>query len=325
LKSKIKEQLSRQITNYTIEHGKISLKFLSPLRVSAAVEDLKILFSAPSLQGGAPVGNQLQNFSISSENMILANPLLSRKLDIYMPEGMVFDNGSNSNFLKPVDYSFGIIFGSNSIIRKIQMSARKIQSRKSTDSDSELFDSIKNFSLLISNEDRTEDHVNTAIKLNIDALNNKVGDKILESNFELIASNMRDFDSNGSVNTIEIAIEKSSYNDITNNFGLDVNGSYRISAYTRSAKADFELKIINFKSLITSLNKTDSEFPIFSKKSLNDTVQLLELMPTNPKDTKYDRYYRITSDIASKKATINGVDLNSFIQKLLVNGGNSKK
>ncbi|MDR2778285.1 MAG: hypothetical protein LBB13_02155 [Rickettsiales bacterium] len=325
VKNKIREQLDRQTTGYTLEHGKIVVKFLSPLRISVAVKDLQLSFSGSPFPRGASAEKQTKGFKIFSDNTLIFSPLLSKKLDIYIPDGFLFEDSQQNILVRPVNYFIRIIAGTNSSLDRAKITAETIQTRKPTDSDSEFFDSMKNFSLTVSNDDKTKNHTNTTIKLNIDFINSKVEKGVLESNFELVISSIKDFDKNGNVASIEIAVDKSNFNDITNNFGLDVNGSYMVSARTRSGKADFEFRVINFRSLISSLNRADSEFPVFGKKSLGDIVQLLELIPANPKDTKYDRYYRLSSDIVSKTATINGIDINNFMQGLINNGGGGKR
>ncbi|MDR2077355.1 MAG: hypothetical protein LBP39_00105 [Rickettsiales bacterium] len=325
VRSKIIDQLDRQTTNYALEHGKVTVKFLSPLKIGINVEDLKLSFSGPAMYKEIPNKKPFKGANSYFKNVLFTSPLLSKKLNIYVPDEIAFDNGSTNGFIKLVNYSIYIKIGNNSKFEEIQILAGKVQNRELTPPDSEFLDLVKNFSLLISNDNKTKDQINTAIRVNIDAIYNRAENIVLESNFELIASNTREIDEYGNVNSIAINIEKSNFNDIANNFGVDISGNYRVSAYVGAGKADFEFKIINFKSLVNSLNKPNSEFPIFGKKSINDLVQLLELMPKNPKDTNYDRYYRITSDLISKKVTVNGVDLNSLLQELFTGGGNSKK
>lgn len=152
------------------------------------------------------------------------------------------------------------------------------------------------------------------MRINIDSIISKNDNNTIESNFELIFSNVSEYKGEDIV-SVRNKIDTFVFNDITNNYSISIDGGYSVSSYTRSSKIDLSGKITNYNYLISAVNK--EKVLLFDKDLVSNFVQVLELIPRSEKDTRTDRYFTINTDTKAKSFYINNIDINKLITKLM--------
>ena len=158
------------------------------------------------------------------------------------------------------------------------------------------------------------DYENRTFRVNIDNIKTSTNDADLESNFEVIFSNIKEI-KDGQLVKIRNVIDTFNFNDITNNFAININGNYEADAYVKMAMVDINGNISNYNYLISAINN-NSTF-LIDKNKVSTVVQVLELIPQNEKDTETEKYYNIRSNTNSKKLYINNIEINEIVKQLL--------
>ena len=158
------------------------------------------------------------------------------------------------------------------------------------------------------------DYENRTFRVNIDNIKTSTNDADLESNFEVIFSNIKEI-KDGQLVKIRNVIDTFNFNDITNNFAININGNYEADAYVKMAMVDINGNISNYNYLISAINNNSSF--LIDKNKVSTAVQVLELIPQNDKNTETDRYYNIRTNTSSKKVYVNDVEINEIVKQLL--------
>ena len=164
--------------------------------------------------------------------------------------------------------------------------------------------------------------LNVAYKVNCDKILLATRDKnknVLENNFEASLSVLTELDEeNKKPVGLEITLEKFTFNDITNNFGIDVNGVALVNLLTKKFNSDARAKLINNISLTKSINNPKSEYIFFTREQMSSYVELLSFVPANNKDTAFTKYYdvRFNSDGLN---TINNKYIKTLVQEVFYN------
>ncbi|MDR3078951.1 MAG: hypothetical protein LBU15_02840 [Rickettsiales bacterium] len=307
--NKFRAMVSQKTNKYSIGCTKV---FVRPTLFGAknTVLDLKI-----SLYG------QERTYEIIFKKLVVRSSMLSRRLTVAIPEGVLF-SGENSVYGKMdlVDDSIVIRGKKGDLLApEIDMKAREIRFLDG-------FCVVSNFSL-ITTSDLIGDHIELSLRTNADSVNVKRGanSKQQESNFELVLSNSSEVGSDKKILSADTKIEKFTINDITNNYGISVTGSFSASQILRTALADIELKLINFNSLMNVLSNSEGDAATPDRKDVQNIVQFLSLIPGNEKDSDSLRYYRVVSDFISNRTTVNGTDIKTIATKFMPISGGDKE
>lgn len=167
--------------------------------------------------------------------------------------------------------------------------------------------------------------LNVAYKVNCDKIlltPHEKNKKVLENNFEASLSVLSELDEeNKKAVGLEITLEKLTFNDITNNFGIDVNGVALINLLTKKFNSDIKAKIINNISLTKSVNNPASEYIFFTREQLSSYIELLSFIPDSGRDTVFTKYYDIRFNSEGLN-TINNKDIKTLIQEVFYNKQN---
>ncbi|MDR2777799.1 MAG: hypothetical protein LBB24_03460 [Rickettsiales bacterium] len=305
-RKKLEVVLDQRTTSYNIGYESRSMR-PRLFGVKNTISDLRLSFIS-----------QKQNYEVIFKKFVINSSMFSRKHTISIPKGAIF-NGENPNGLKADFVEELVVFTAkkNSVlmptadikIKEVRISDEKAGGRKN-------FCVLNNFSLNTVS-DLVSNHIDSLFNLNIDAIKIKKNNDDLESNLEIVISSSNGIGSDGKIISIDTKIESLLVSDITNNYGISVTGGIRTTQVPRTGVVDIEFKIINFNSMLAAIENKDSELIVFNRNILSNTVQVLGLIPENPKDTDSEKYYRIVSDRASNTVTVNGVDSEAIIKKLL--------
>ncbi|GHU27654.1 hypothetical protein FACS1894152_4560 [Bacilli bacterium] len=313
----IKEKILGGKTHfYSVQNAEISSK-VSLFKMETNVKNLDILFTNTKKK---------EKYNLIFKELVVKNSLFSKRFFVRII-GNIDINNKNSNLIS-VDLtgdSINFIPNKHSFIPEYaDIKIKKINVKQLKAKESEVTHVMSGFSIDV-DSDYAKSYANTTTRININAIDTRKNDKNFESNFEIVFSNIRNLDANGRVINVETEIETILYNDITNNYGLNLTGNYNINASGRVGKIDVELKLINSYSLTVALNKPTSDFIFFDRRSISEALQILSLVPPNPKDTENDKYYKFSADPGGKVTKLNGVNANDITRNLLfVNDGKNK-
>lgn len=278
---------------------------LSPYGADSVVQNLSIIFRSNEM-----------DYNLSVEKLSIRKLFFGKKITLWF-DGIRISSKNYDALLELKDYNINVVLDRNSKPKTMNFEAKKIDIREELDDNSEMVRTLIGGVLFKTVNINTKNYINTTIKVNIDSIISLYREQRLESNFEFVYSFMKDLDSTGKVNSVEMELDNMTYNDITNNFGITLNGDYKYSS-TGAAHAIFDGRILNYNSLVSAINRKNSRFMI-KKESLSNLVQALKLVPSNGADTIHDKHYTFVMDMANKKTTINGVDFNDFLRSLLGN------
>ncbi|MDR1495139.1 MAG: hypothetical protein LBI29_03870 [Rickettsiales bacterium] len=313
-KGRFEAMISQRTGNYSMSYEKNSAR-PSLFGIRNSVSDFKISISS-----------QQQIYDVVLKKLIVKGSMFNRKYTVSIPEGAVFSAENSAGIrMDLVDDSIVIIANKKNLlmpetdveIRKIRFSGVEVGGIKD-------FCVANNFSLRTTS-DLNKDRIESLIKMNIDSIKTKKNVKNLESNFEMTVSGVSDIGSDGKVIAMDVKIGNIIVNDITNNYGISLAGGIKISQLPRMGLLDIEFKLVNFNSLVEALNNSDSEFVIFDRNTMFSFIQTLGLIPKNEKDTDSLRHYRVISDFISKKVTVNDMDSEAIVKKLLLINNENKE
>ncbi len=305
VKNRMKDILSNKTARYSIEYEKLSVRVF-PFSVKTVVKGLNLSTRL----------NNNYNASIFFETISAKNIIFNKHINLNISNDILFKvNDRNSKIALNGD-NISFVLGKGNKIRNVNFIVDSIDIIEYfDDGDFQSESLIKGF-LFKTVDINTKNYSNRTIKMDMNSLVGRYEDKYIESNFDLILSEIRDIDSSGKVVSAETTIDSINFNDITNNYGFNLAGNYEVNPSKGRGIAKLELKIINYNSLITALNKEDSIF-FFKKELIQSLVESLKLVPQNEKDTIYDKYYKFESNIATKTMTINGGDIKNLLQGLI--------
>ncbi len=304
-RSRMKDILSNKTIRYSIEYDKLSVR-ISPFSIKTTIKGLNLGMKA----------NENININLNVGKITAKNIIFNKHVNLNVSDNITFKVNDRESKITLDGNSMNFILGKNNKIRNINFTADSINVVESSDKeDFEAETTIKGF-LFKTIDINTKNYSNRTIKMNIDSSVGKYENKYLETNFDMIISEIVDTDSNGKIVSTETNVEGINFNDITNNYGFNIAGNYEINPSKGRGIAKLELKIINYNSLITALNDDNSIF-LFKKNILQTLVESLKLVPENSKDSIYDKYYTFESNIATKTMTINGGDVKDLLQGLI--------
>lgn len=158
------------------------------------------------------------------------------------------------------------------------------------------------------------DYENRTFRVNVDNMKTSTTDADLESNFEVIFSNIKEI-KDGELVKIRNVIDTVNFNDITNNYAINIKGNYEADAYVKMALANIDGNILNYNHLVSAINNKSSF--LIDRNKMSAFVQILELIPQNERDTETERYYNIRTNTNSKKIYINDIEINEIVKQLL--------
>jgi hypothetical protein len=187
--------------------------------------------------------------------------------------------------------------------------------------------SIKNFMVNLLRISTYDDIINNTVKVSSDSIifdfkeNNGVS-KTYETNFELLISSIGEIGNNGKITNQDIAIEKIVLNDITNNFAFNIEGDVKNNYSLNSANATIELKLINYNSILRTINSSSRYF-LLSKEYLSMLIELLNTIPSNTKNTVSNKFYTIKYNTATKRFTLNDINGENIVKAMVFQ--NNKK
>lgn len=305
VKQHIVKILNTNNVYYEVSYDKIDVAGF-PFIIKTTVNNLRV-----------KVINKSYTLSINFDKLKIRNLIFTKNINLLVDGVITIKNNQNENYSKisignhTIDFDLDSEFKANNIDAFIS----NLIIKNYKDNINNLTNNLNNTTLkLITTNDI--DYENKTIRINIDDIKTifKDKDNILESNFEIIFSNIREYNNNNIV-SMKNLVDTFVFNDISNNYSLNLEGNYNVNSYTRSGILDANVSIMNYNYLISAINN-DSDF-LFDKNLLLNGVQILELIPKNNKDTKTERHYNIKSDTNNKKFFINNVEINRLIQQLI--------
>ncbi|MDR2760675.1 MAG: hypothetical protein LBB09_02400 [Rickettsiales bacterium] len=163
-----------------------------------------------------------------------------------------------------------------------------------------------------------DDVINIVASANIDSLavnfDDQTGEKKLfyETNFELLTSILSEINSSNKIINQNFIVEKLTFNDITNNFALNVVGNVKNNVLMKTSGLSFELKITNYNSLIRTINDANRYF-LIDKIKLSAFVELLKMAPQDKRNTVAEKYYVMKTGAAGA-LLINNVSTDSILK-----------
>jgi hypothetical protein len=181
--------------------------------------------------------------------------------------------------------------------------------------------SIKNFMVNLIKITTYDDIVNNTAKVSSDSVIFDFKDedgttKNYEINFDLLVSSIGEIGSNGKLIGRNTIIEKGILNDISNNFAFNVDGEVKNNILLNSVSIAANLKIINYNSLIRTINS--GKYFLINKDYLSSFIEILGLIPQNVKNTASNKFYEIKYNTASKQFTINNIEGVNIIKSLFI-------
>lgn len=179
-----------------------------------------------------------------------------------------------------------------------------------------------NFLFKVTNIKTDDNFLNTLIYLN--------SDKILNTSYEdtkEISSTENNI--NGTVSVIsefkdknsflkknikqEFKFENISFNNITNNFGIKINGYFVNNKLLNQIVCNIDFEIINYNSLIKYINN-EQLTDLINKDTLSKCVEVLNLLPPNSRNTLYNKYYKLEFNNSNGKFSINNAGLDKILR-----------
>ena len=297
VKSLIEDKLNAYSAHYSIKYDSLRISGF-PFIINATIKNLEVKFLSKSYT----------NFSFVFEKLIIKNLIFTKNINISVEEKVYYGDKENNIYLTFDNESFDLVLGKNNEISFIDSFIQKI-----TFHGMEADTDLNNVTLkLITSNDYN--YSNQTFRFNIDQI---IYDDSLESNFEIIFSNVKEMSENNQiVKAYKNTIDSFVFNDITNNYSVTLDGETSASIYNNSFLFNLEMVINNYNSLIKSLNDESSNF-IFGKEQVLPFVQFLLLIPKNTKDTINQKHYSINGDLVKKTFTINNMDSMDLLQKIL--------
>ena len=234
---------------------------------------------------------------------------------------LITNRGSNKNneekfiIKAPKDFTIQFNLTKDNKVKNIFASADKI-----TLSDQDEIDVIDLLSVSFERYKLVfDDSIESVIKFNADNIieteKTKKGVNKYENNLETIITISTKFsEENNSVISNTIDINKFVLNDITNNFGFEIDGSYDSNFVTKNATMDFLLKAVNYNSMLKAINNKN-HFMLIDTKTLSQIVEIFSLAPQNYRNTKFDKYYSIKYNRSQRSVTINNEPIEMLFKK----------
>lgn len=305
VRNRMKDILSNKTIKYSIEYSRLSVKVF-PFSVKTTIKGLGLDIKV----------NENMNIKLYIEKITAKNIIFNKRISLDISNNISYKINDRESKFTLNESNINFILGKNNKIKNINFTADSINIIDSSDKeDFKVETNIRGF-LFKTIDINTKNYSNRTIKMNVDSSIGKYDNKYLEINFDMIVSEITDIDPNGRIVSTETNVESINFNDITNNYGLNITGNYEINPSKGRGIAKLELKIINYNSLLTALNNDESIF-LFKKNILQTAVESLKLVPKNSKDSIYDKYYTFESNVATKTMTINGGDIKELLQGLI--------
>ena len=167
-----------------------------------------------------------------------------------------------------------------------------------------------------------ENSIESILRLNIDnIIETEKTEKDInryENNLETVITVSTKFsEENNSTISNDIKINKFVLNDISNNFGFEIDGNYNSNFITKNTIMDFLLKVVNYNSMLRAINNKN-HFVMIDTKLLSQIMEILSLSPHNYRNTKFDKYYSIKYNRSQKSITVNNEAIENLIKKNFV-------
>lgn len=306
VKKQVINVLNTDNAHYEFGYDKISVSGF-PIILKTKVKNLEVKFLYKN-----------RNVSFIFDELSIRNFIFTKNVNILFNGNIIIKNSIDGdeiyNKIIIGEHDIRFSLDGNNLINSIDAFFKNMEIQNIVKEQSVLSNKLVNASLkLITIID--QEYQNRTFRLNIDSINTDVGsDKKLESNFEVIFSNIKEYEYDKLVK-IRNVIDTFVFNDISNNYSINISGDHISDSYVKSAKINLDASILNYDYLVSAINK-DADF-LVSKDTVYKLIQILELVPKNSKDTQSEKYYSIKSDTKSRRFFINDVDVNDIIRKLI--------
>ncbi len=306
---KIKKKIVKGIENINNNYVEISYKKLNIIPTPIFV---KIKFSNFNIKLETEDGKM--NFEFN--DLIVKKSMFTKDVNIILPE-----KATLNNFQKQ---KLDILFGKN----YINLSLNKNLGIDNIDSaaDQITLESKSNNNKIVSKfmnmtfrtiKVASDEYVNMTSRFNIDKITTKLNDEEFESesNIEIVVSNIKELDSTKEIISVTNLIDTFIYNDISNNYAIELKGNFNADRLTKNLTIDTELEIKNYNSLIRAINNKDI-YHFVNKNKISSFIQILELAPESDKNTENNKYYKVIGNSLNKLLLINNVNINEIMKNM---------
>ncbi len=307
--NKVKKKIIKTIENINnnyieISYGKISI-VPNPIFIKIKISDLNIKLE---------VEDNKVNFELDS--LVLKKLAMTKDVNVILPKTAVINNTQKQK----VDVLFGnnyinLSLSKNLGINNIDVIADQI-SLKSQNKDNNLTSKFINLTFRVIKV-ASDEYINMTSRFNVDKINTKLNDEEeeSESNIEIVVSNIKEIDSTKEVISITNIVDTFVYNDISNNYAIELSGNFKADRLTKNLTVDAEMEIKNYNSLIRAINNKDI-YHFINKDKISNLVQLLQLVPDSDKNTDNNKYFKVIGNSLNKLLLINNVGINDIIQNI---------
>ncbi|MDR0571366.1 MAG: hypothetical protein LBG48_00775 [Rickettsiales bacterium] len=287
-----------------------------------------ITYDSIKTSGLLVVNNQIENlrirvikdnneYSIVIDKINIKNFIFTRNFTAYLGEKInVVDIKLQKNYVIGIDSSADIMFDLNGkgLLTKLDVFIPEIFV---LDSGEKLV--VKNFSVDSFKILNYDDIINDVIRVNIDSMlfyvKGKKGIKLTEVNLEILLSVLSELGVGEKVVNKNITVEKFIFNDITNNFAFSIDGEVKRNITLSTISSLMNLNIINYNSLIRTINDAD-EYIFINKMNLSTIVELLISFPASPQNTVNKKYYLFEYNTAMGILNVNNKDVKGLFENL---------
>ena len=256
------------------------------------------------------------DFTVNFNEVMIRNLIYTKNVKLKINKEILFKKNTEEDYSGKIvlsDHDISFTLNDSYKINNMDSFIKSLTHKNMNDIDVNTFNNLT-LKLVYVNDN---DYENRTLRLNVDeikSISNNGKGKPLEANFEFIFSSIYELDG-GNPTVIRNVVDTFNFNDVTNNYSINLDGEYKVTYYSRSAEMNFNASVINYNYLVSAVNK-DADF-IFGKDSMLKLVQILELAPANEKDTRNNKFYSLKGSSLSKKFFINDVDINELVQKLV--------
>jgi hypothetical protein len=297
--------LTKKNNNFTLSYSSISSKGL--FIVSHTVNNL----SVRTIRDG-------KEYVMKIKKVIVKNLVFTKVFKVELAENIEFIDTENVSRIMEVfnnnDISFELNWSGG--LKKIDVFLGKVLFKEKA---GEL--TFRNLSFGLLKLHTFGDVINMTLNFNSDSADFKFMDngeeKHYEINFEMVASLLGETGTNNAIVNRRLTVEKIILNDITNNFAFNCVGEVKNNTIIRSVDTSLEFSIFNYNSLIRTINNKNGYF-LVDKDILSTIVEMLSSVPANPQNTVNTKFYKLKFNNASGVVTINGIDSQSLMKKLLM-------
>ncbi len=307
--NKVKKKIIKAIENINnnyieISYGKISIA-PNPIFIKIKFSDLNIKLE---------VEDNKVNFELDS--LVLKKLTMTKDINVILPKAAVINNTQKQK----VDVLFGnnyinLSLNKNLGINNIDVIADQI-SLKSQNKDNNLTSKFINLTFRTIKV-ASDEYINMTSRFNVDKINTKLNneEEESESNIEIVVSNIKEIDSTKEVISITNIVDTFIYNDISNNYAIELSGNFKADRLTKNLTVDTEMEIKNYNSLIRAINNKDI-YHFINKDKISNLIQLLQLVPDSDKNTDNNKYFKVIGNSLNKLLLINNVSINDIIQNI---------